>query len=712
MDKVYESQTVESEILEFWTKNNYFNDHNHHKTKRFSLVLPPPNVTGRLHCGHALNNTLQDIIVRIKRMEGYDIMWVPGIDHAGIATQSVVEKKLAKEAKNKKNMSSEEFMKEIWDWTNQHKNIIINQIKQLGASCNWDCLKFTLDNNFVTLVRETFVELYQRGLIYRGKYVTNWCSKCQTVISDEEVNVSKQAGHMYYVKYNVFVENSLVKPDYIVIATTRPETLFGDTAIGVNSSDERYKSYHNKNVLVPIVNRVIPIITDHTIDKEFGSGALKITPAHDKIDFQLGQKHKLDIISIIDRYNKLLPEFQTENINGNINTIRNRILEILSGNNLLVKIEPYECTIKKCYRCDSLIENVVSDQWYVKMQPLADRIQEQNKDNNMNFYPEYQKNIYNNWLNNISDWCISRQIVWGHKIPAGYCECSHITVSNDPITHCESCKNPNITHDNDVLDTWFSSWLWSFGVFNKDDDLKKYFPLDVIVTGSDILFFWITKMIMSSQEFRNTNPFKDIILHGLIRDKTGTKMSKSLGNVIDPLEVMKTYGTDALRFSLIFAGSTDKDIKMDIESVKIGKGLATKLWNAARFIINKFEYNKTLQALKPSDQQIESNKEINHQTQLINNQINNFMNHYDFHQYARTIYTFFWDQFCSIYLEKSKNDESIESYNVLCNTFIKILIMFHPIMPFITEKIYQNMKPIAVKYDFKQSIMIDRFYID
>lgn len=691
MNKLYEFDKVESEILKFWNDNNYFNHLNKDSDNKYSLIMPPPNRTGKLHMGHALNNTLQDILVRRKRMEGYDIMWIPGTDHAGIATQNMVAKKLP----NYRSLSREDFLKEIWKWTDEHGDIIINQLKMLGISCNWDKMRFTLDDDYITLVKKTFVELYKRNLIYRGDYITNWCCKCQTVISDEEVNTDKKDGYMYYIKY--FLENS---EEFIVIATTRPETLFGDSAVGCSTSDERYKQYTNKKCVVPIVNRIVPIIFDHTISKDFGTGAMKITPAHDKADFVLGMRHKLESINVIDKFGKILPEF---NLTGNITNLRPQVVKMLEELNLLVKKDPYVCTEKSCYRCNGEIHNIVSLQWYIKMESMAEKI----KDVNCNFYPEFQKNTYTTWLNNITDWCISRQIIWGHQIPVSYCQdCTHVNVSDSDITKCDVCSSANLKKETDVLDTWFSSWLWAFGVFNGKDNsenYKKYFPLDVVVSGSDILFFWITKMIMASVELQNVVPFGDILLHGLIRDKDGIKMSKSIGNVIDPLDVIKQYGTDSLRFGLLFISSTDKDVKLDIKIIQNGKALTTKLWNAARFIIMK------------SSNVDANNNIVNEYDTIFTSELNSvidkvnvLMTTYEFNGYSRCVYSFFWDNFCSTYLEKTKNDLSASTFKTLYESYITILKLFHPIMPFITEKIYQELKSVSnIKYEFKQSIMID-----
>ncbi|AYV83662.1 MAG: valine--tRNA ligase [Hyperionvirus sp.] len=501
MDKHYDFKVFEEEVLGLWERGRYFN---RETGKKFSLVMPLPNVTGRLHIGHALNNTLQDILVRMKRMDGFEIMWVPGTDHAGIATQHVVDKKLSKEGKNSRAMTREAFIEEVWKWKAEYGRVIVGQLKNLGCSCNWDKERFTLDEKFCKLVRGTFVEMYRRDLIYRGKYITNWCCRCRTVLADEEVEQEDVKGVMYYIRY-MFEGEPEVSGKYIVIATTRPETLFGDSAVGVNPgcADADLKG---KRCIVPIVRRSVPIIMDKLILPTVGTGMIKITPSMDKLDYKLAQKHKLDVIEILDKDNALLKEWEIYGYSGKIGGMREKIVAALDKLGLLEKIEECDTKEKCCYRCKGGIEYSVSDQFYVRMGPLGEKI----KGTDSKFYPEHQKNIFDSWLNNITDWCISRQIVWGHPIPVAYClDCNHINVSEADLTKCEKCSSVSLRKETDVLDTWFSSWLWSFGVFDEVDS-KKYFPLDVVVTGSDILFFWIIKMMMASVEFKGVMPFKDI----------------------------------------------------------------------------------------------------------------------------------------------------------------------------------------------------------
>ncbi|AYV80689.1 MAG: valine--tRNA ligase [Harvfovirus sp.] len=692
MDKTYDFVAVEKEILKFWEANGYFNGR-HTGGKKFSLVMPLPNVTGKLHIGHALNNTLQDILVRWKRMNGYETMWVPGTDHAGIATQQVVEKKLAKENKYRRSMSKKEFLDEIWKWTREYGGEIVSQLKNLGCSCNWERQRFTLDPEFCRLVRKIFVDMYGRGLIYRGKYITNWCERCQTVLADEEVVDESVLGEIFYIRYKMEVGEG-----DIVIATTRPEMLFANTAVGISSSDDT--NLVGKRCIVPIVNRSVPIIWDKTISDTNATGKIPITPAHDKKHYLIATRHKLDIINILDKDNKLLKQWEKFGFSGKILSIRGAVVDALDKLGLLVKREKYICNTIACYRCNNPIEYSISDQFYVRTRPLTEPI----KETTCGFYPAFQKSIFNNWVNNMNDWCISRQIVWGHEIPAWYCEnvaCQWINVSELDIKICENCGGSSLRKDTDVLDTWFSSWLWAFGVFDDNAALSKFFPLDVVITGSDILFFWIIKMMMAGMEFKGVMPFKDIFLHGIVRDKDGIKMAKTLGNVIDPADIIREFGTDALRFTLVFMGSATKDITLDPKSFKIGKALVTKLWNATRYILMKATQAKQGDTTESASIIMFSLEETKKKTEA-------YLNDYDFHQYAKTIYSFFFDEFCSIFLENTKKDTSSATFKVLSLTFLAIIKLFHPILPFVTEKIYQQLKKIGdLGYTFKDSIMVD-----
>lgn len=703
MDTLYNYTDVETEILDLWQKNNYFNDSNN-KKDIYSTMLPPPNRSGKAHIGHALNGTLQDILIRYKRMNGYKINWIAGTDHSGISCQNAVSKKLQKEGKNSRNMSKEEFLQEIHKFSEEHGDIIVNQFKSLGLSCNWDKLKYTLDDSFIKLVRHVFVELYQKGLIYRGKYITNWCCKCQTVLSNEEVIHKLASQLMYHLKYKLCESES--NNEYIIVATTRPETLFGDTAVAFNPTDMRYKHLIGKHCIVPLVNRKVPIITDHTVSTDFGTGLMKVTPSHDHKDYAIYKRNPdIGTLDIVDKDNNLLNEFRlVDKIKINNPECRQQVVKKLKDLNLIDKTVPYEVTNKHCYRCDTIIENHLTDQWYVSMRPLADLV-DQHKDK-FTFYPLTQKNTFMQWLNNIDDWCISRQIIWGHEIPVWYCQdCNHINVSESDINKCVVCQSSNLKKDTDVLDTWFSSWLWSFGTINIEED--KY-PHDVIITGSDFLFFWITKMMMASLEITGNIPFKDIYLHGLIRDKEGVKMTKTIGNVVDPLEIISKFGTDALRFGLIFGDSTDHDMKLDVKIFNNGTGLCTKIWNAAKYITLKLQTIDETVSYKGNEFESLIIGELEETTK----NIINCLNTYNFHAYVRAIYRLFWDVFCSTYLEKTKDDKSIPAFNVLVNCFVRIIKLMHPIVPFITEKCYQILateipKKPYVHYNWKVSIMID-----
>ncbi|AYV75577.1 MAG: valine--tRNA ligase [Terrestrivirus sp.] len=700
MDKSYNFIDVEKGILEFWQKNNYFNVFDDSRPT-YSIPIPPINRSGRVHVGHALNNTLQDILVRTKRPT-HNINWIPGTDHAGISCQTVVTKKLLKEGKNVRQMTKQELFNEIVHWSNEYGNVIIDQLKLLGLSCNWDKIRYTMDDNYVKLVHEVFVKLYERNLIYRGMYITNWCAKCSTVLSNEEVitKTTEKGGKLYHLKYKIVDSD-----EYLIVATTRPETIFGDTAVAFNPNDERYKNLKGKYCIVPLINRVIPIVSDIAVEKEFATGLMKITPAHDKVDYGIYKRNPtIEVINICDKNNVLLPEYSiSKNNKLGSHELVNDIINKLTELNLIEKMEQHSLTIKSCYRCEGRIENNLSDQWYVDMKPLADKVMKE-KDN-FNFFPSFQKNIFENWLKNIEPWCISRQQIWGPSIPVWYCnDCNHINVSEDVPTQCEKCNSNNIRQDEDVLDTWFSSWLWSFGT---QDNPDKPIVHDIIITGGDILFFWVTRMMMASIEITNTLPFKDIYLHGLIRDKDGVKMSKSLGNVIDPLDVISKYGTDALRFSLLCNSSTDQDVKLDPKHFQTGKSLTIKMWNAARWILMKRDSINDMEQYITQHEEVTMLKSLDESVVLIKK----FIETYEFNQYARTIYTIFWNDFCSTYLEKTKSDKSYESFKNLCKIFIRLLKLLHPIMPFITEKLYMMLSKELDKfndiYTFRESIMID-----
>ncbi len=697
MEKSYNPALFEDKWLSFWLKEGFFHADESKvlsgKKKPFSVVLPPPNVTGVLHIGHALNATLQDIICRWKRMKGYEVCWVPGTDHAGIATQWVVERELAKEGLTRHDVGRQELLRRIWDWKEKFGSRIINQLKKLGASCDWQRERFTMDEGFSRAVRRAFVELYKEGLIYRGKRLINWCPRCKTALSDLEVEHEQEKGFLWYIKYPLSEGNG-----FITVATTRPETMLGDTAVAVNPQDERYKDLVGKEVILPIVNRKIPIIADQAVDPEFGTGAVKITPAHDFNDFEVAQRHNLPMIKIMDEDARItvepfkgLDRFEA----------REAIVEMLKEDNLLEKVEPIEHAVGHCYRCKTVIEPMLSNQWFVKTKPLAERAAEAVKNAEMQFIPKQWENTFFAWMSNIKDWCISRQIWWGHRIPAWYCsECGHVTVSEESPSVCEACGSRQIKQDEDVLDTWFSSALWPFGVFGwpeKTPDLEAFYPTDMLVTGFDIIFFWVSRMMMMGLHFTGQKPFSDIYVHALVRDEHGQKMSKTKGNVIDPLEVIKKFGADTLRFTLASLAAQGRDIRLSWKVIEGYKHFANKIWNIARFILTTtypqesfFDENK----LKIEDRWIlgELSKTAK--------QVEKALSNYRFNEAAKSVYSFVWEKFADWYIEFTKpriyrgsDEDKATASGVLRFVLRETLKLLHPFMPFITEEIYQRLEP-------------------
>jgi|688.fasta_scaffold71341_4 valyl-tRNA synthetase len=701
MEKNYDFTTFEGNCLELWKTHKIL----HPSSDRvFSIASPPPNVSGQLHIGHALNNTLQDCLVRYHRMQGDTISYINGTDSAGISTQYVVTKNLIKNNINPTTLSKQELVEAIEDWVKKYGNIILEQQRRIGISADWDKTRYTKDPKYDRLVKESFVKLYIDGLIYRGNYLVNWCSKCGTTLADDEVNSSPYDSYLYYIKYKL--ENS---DEYITIATTRPETIFGDTAVAYNPDDDRYQHLNGKKCIIPIINKPIPIISDKEISKEFGTGLMKITPSHNKVDYELGKKHNLEMVTIIDKFGKLC-NTGLEYDGIKLLMLRDKIEERLKIDNLIEKIK-YETLNKTCYKCNTYVENILSDQWFVNMKPLAEKAIEVADE--LNFFPEFHKKVYLHWLNNTTDWCISRQISWAHDIPIYYCkDCDNIIASVDNITECNKCKSINIEKENDVLDTWFSSCLYSFAVFDNEDDYNKFFPLSVIISGSDILFFWITRMIMMSLYFKKKIPFKDIYLHGLIRDEHNTKMSKTLGNVIDPISIIDKIGTDAMRFGLIYNYNEGKDIKLGMKHFDIGRTFCTKLWNSVRYILTTRKLDYDIKHINIDGISEKNLIQINRLKEITNNSVND-LEKYNFGSYIKNIYTFMWDIFCNDYLEHNKSDESIETTNILLYNIIQIIKLLHPIIPFITEEIYQKLKNIFKQLDLleKETLMISRFII-
>ena len=701
----YNPKDFEEKIYKNWEEKKYFKPSMDKTKPSFSIVMPPPNVTGKLHMGHALDDTIQDVLIRAKRMQGYNTLWVPGADHASIATEAKVVDKIKKEGHTKEELGREKFLDEAWAWTKQYGGEIEKQQRRLGCSCDWERKRFTLDEGLSNAVLEEFCNLYNEGLIYRGKKMINWCPYCHSSISDIEVEYSEEKSHLWHIRYQIKGTN-----DYVEVATTRPETMLGDTAVAVNPKDERYTNIVGKTCILPIVNREIPIIADEFVDMEFGTGCVKITPAHDMNDYQAGLKHNLPIIEVFDESNimlDLVPEYK------GLTAIEARLLivEKLKELGALVSIEDYTHNVGKCYRCHNTVEPRISEQWFVAMKKLAEPAIKAVKNGDIKFVPKKYEKTYFNWLENIQDWCISRQLWWGHRIPAYYCDdCKEITVSKEKVEKCEKCGSTHIHQDEDTLDTWFSSALWPFSTMGWPDtnaeDFKTFYPTNCLVTAYDIIFFWVARMIFSGLYATGKKPFSDIVMHGLVRDSQGRKMSKSLGNGIDPIEVMDKYGTDSLRFSVLSGTTMGNDIKYMPEKLDQASNFANKMWNAAKFITMNAasdeeikEFSKDVKDLKPEDKWIigKLNKLIDEVTENIKN--------YDLGIALDNIYTFIWDEFCDWYIEMSKTrfntDEKVKVSYVLDYVFRNSLKLLHPFMPFVTEELYSRL----VNYDNKEIII-------
>lgn len=692
MEKNFNPKEIEGELYKEWEEKGYFIANIDSNKKPFTIVIPPPNVTGQLHMGHALNNTLQDILIRWKRMQGYATLWIPGTDHAGISTEAKVVGKLKEEGKTKYEIGREEYLKEAWAWTEKYGGRIIEQLKKLGCSCDWSRLRFTLDEGLSKAVMETFITYYEKGLIYRGERIINWCPKCNTSISDIEIEYEERQGKLWHIAYPIKNSN-----EQIIVATTRPETMLGDTAVAVHPDDARYTHLVGKNVILPLVDKEIPVIADEYVEREFGTGVVKITPAHDPNDFEVGIRHNLPII-------KVLNDDATINENGvkykglDRYEAREQIIKDLKDLGLLVKIDEHIHNVNQCERCKTTIEPIISEQWFVKMKPLAGPAIEVVKNNTIQMIPERFESTYYNWMDNIQDWCISRQLWWGHRIPAYYCkDCGETIVSRTSLEKCTKCGSSNMKQDEDTLDTWFSSALWPFSTLGWPDNtenLKYFFPTDVLITAYDIIFFWVARMIFSSMEFMKEAPFKHVMFTGLIRDEQGRKMSKSLGNGIDPLEVIDQYGTDALRFALATGNSPGNDIRFSTDRIESSRNFTNKIWNAARFI----EMNLDIKEFnKPSNENITmADKWILRRYNEVVSEVSENLEKFEISMAAQKIYGFIWDEFCDWYIELAKtvlfNKESeyrIGTQNTLVYVFSNTLKMLHPFMPFITETIWR-----------------------
>ena len=705
LSKTYEPKAVEERIYNTWMEKGYFHTKIDKDKEPFTIVIPPPNVTGQLHMGHALDETFQDILIRTKRMQGYAALWLPGTDHAGIATQIKVEENLRKEkGLTRHDLGREKFLELVWDWKEQYGNRIINQIKKLGCSCDWERERFTMDEGCSRAVREVFVNLYNKGLIYRGNRIINWCPCCTTALSDAEVEYAEQGGNFWHIKYPVKDSD-----EYVVIATTRPETLFGDTAVAVNPEDERYGKLVGKMLVLPLVGREIPVIADEYVDKEFGTGCVKITPAHDPNDFEVGQRHNLEQIKVLND-DATMNSYAGKYEGMDRYECRKAMIEDLEAQGLLVKVEEHSHNVGQCYRCGTTVEPITSNQWFVKMQPLAERAIKVVKDGDVAFVPDRFSKTYMNWMENVHDWCISRQLWWGHRIPAFYCtKCGEMTVSKTDIDTCPKCGG-SVKQEDDVLDTWFSSALWPFSTLgwpDKTDDLDYFYPTSVLVTGYDIIFFWVARMIFSALEHTDKEPFKHVYIHGLVRDSQGRKMSKSLGNGIDPLEIVEKYGADALRFTLATGNSPGNDMRFYIERVEASRNFANKIWNASRFVMMNLSIDENILPEKES-LQIEDRWILHRYNELVREVTEN-LDKYEIGVAVQKLYDFICDEFCDWYIELVKprfsmeGESNLAAQRVLTYVLSNVLKLLHPFMPFITEEIWQ-----ALPHD-GESIMISAF---
>ncbi|QQE77016.1 valine--tRNA ligase [Alicyclobacillus sp. SO9] len=696
LSKVYDPTTVEERIYQFWENGGYFKPATPNENEAFSVVMPPPNVTGSLHIGHAWDNTLQDIIVRYKRLRGYDVLWVPGTDHAGIATQTRVEKSIKQEeGVSRHDLGREEFTRRVWAWKEEYGNIITNQVRKLGASCDWSRERFTMDEGLSNAVKKVFVTLYDKGLIYRGKRIINWCPRCATALSDIEVEHVDVQAKLYHVRYDLADGSG----EGVVIATTRPETMFADVAVAVHPDDDRYRHLVGKMLKLPLTDKEIPVIADGYVDREFGTGCLKITPAHDPNDFEVGQRHGLEMPQCID------PDGRLNRLAGGYTGLsreeaRRLVAEDLKAQGYLQEEEEIEHAVGHCSRCDTVVEPFLSLQWFVRMDTLAKNTLQRVEDNQLRFVPERFEKVFVHWLEDVRDWCISRQLWWGHRIPAWYCDdCDDITVSMEDPSECSHCHSKNIHQEVDVLDTWFSSALWPFSTMGwpqETADLKRYYPTNALMTGYDIIFFWVARMVFTGVEFTGQMPFADVVLHGLIRAADGRKMSKSLGNGVDPIEVISQYGADALRFMLSNGTTPGNDQRFQWERVESARNFINKIWNASRFVLMNVPTDG-FGEFNPADAKLDvEDRWILHRLNETAKSVAEHLDRYDFGEAGRALYDFSWDEFCDWYIEFSKlslygddEERKVRTQGMLVYTLDRLLRMLHPFIPFVTEEIWQ-----------------------
>ena len=693
----YNPKEIEQQWYTYWEEKGYFHEEVDTNKEPFSIVLPPPNVTGQLHMGHALDNTLQDILIRTKRMQGYNVLWMPGTDHAGIATQVKVEENIMKtEGKSRHDLGREEFLKRVWEWKQEYGSTIVKQIRSLGASCDWTRERFTLDEGYHEAVLKVFVELYEKGLIYRGERITNWCPNCLTALSDIEVEHEDENGHLWHIKYPVIGEEDV----FLTVATTRPETMFGDVAVAVNPKDERYAHLVGKELLLPFVNRHIPIIADEYVDQSFGTGCVKITPAHDPNDFEMGQRHNLESIVVMNpdgTMNAGAGHF----VNMPRELARKQVVAELEAQGLLEKVEEHGHSVGHCSRCNTTVEPMVSKQWFVSMEPLAKPALEVVRDKSIEFVPERFTKTYTNWLESIRDWCISRQLWWGHRIPAWYCQdCGETIVTTETLTECPHCHG-KVEQDPDVLDTWFSSALWPFATMGwpeNTEEVKHWYPTSVMVTGYDIIFFWVARMIFMGLEFKEEIPFKHVFIHGLVRDSQGRKMSKSLGNGINPLEVIEEYGADALRFTLVTGNTPGNDMRFYMERVEANRNFANKIWNASKFVLMNLEGFDESFVPSAEDYTLADKWILEEYNKTVTNITNN-LDKFELGEAASAVYDFIWNTYCDWYIELAKprlynkeggRDRQTAQY-LLVSILRHMMELLHPFMPFVTEHIWQHL---------------------